>query len=61
MINRIQNLLEDISSAKVDSLPELELFRLKYLSKKGLITELFEEFRGISADVKKMSARSLMN
>jgi phenylalanyl-tRNA synthetase alpha chain len=53
MINRIQSLLEDISSIKVDSLPELELFRLKYLSKKGLITELFEEFRGISTDIKR--------
>jgi phenylalanyl-tRNA synthetase alpha chain len=53
MINRIQSLLEDISSIKVDSLPELELFRLKYLSKKGLITELFEEFRGISTDLKR--------
>jgi phenylalanyl-tRNA synthetase alpha chain len=53
MINRIQSLLEDISSIKVNSLPELESFRLKYLSKKGLITELFEEFRGISTDLKR--------
>jgi phenylalanyl-tRNA synthetase alpha chain len=53
MINKIQNLLEEISSVKVNSLPELESFRLKYLSKKGLITELFEEFRGIPADVKR--------
>jgi phenylalanyl-tRNA synthetase alpha chain len=53
MINKIQNLLEEISSIKVNSLPDLESFRLKYLSKKGLITELFEEFRGISADLKR--------
>jgi phenylalanyl-tRNA synthetase alpha chain len=53
MINRIQNLLDEISSIKVNSLPDLESFRLKYLSKKGLITELFEEFRGISADLKR--------
>ncbi len=59
MINKIQNLLEEISSIKVNSLPELESFRLKYLSKKGLITELFEEFRGISADLKREVGQKL--
>ncbi len=53
MINKIQNLLEEISSIKLNSPPDLESFRLKYLSKKGLITELFEEFRGIRADRKR--------
>jgi phenylalanyl-tRNA synthetase alpha chain len=59
MINKIQNLLEEISSIKVNSLPELESFRLKYLSKKGLITELFEEFRGIPADLKREMGQKL--
>lgn len=59
MLNKIQNLLEEISSIKVISLPDLELFRLKYLSKKGLITELFEEFRGISADLKREVGQKL--
>lgn len=59
MLNKIQNLLEEISSIKVNSLPDLELFRLKYLSKKGLITELFEEFRGISADLKREVGQKL--
>jgi phenylalanyl-tRNA synthetase alpha chain len=59
MINKIQNLLEEISSIKVNSLPDLESFRLKYLSKKGLITELFEEFRGISADLKREVGQKL--
>lgn len=59
MLNKIQNLLEEISSIKVNSLPDLELFRLRYLSKKGLITELFEEFRGISADLKREVGQKL--
>jgi phenylalanyl-tRNA synthetase alpha chain len=59
MIDKIQNLLEEISSIKVNSLPDLESFRLKYLSKKGLITELFEEFRGISADLKREVGQKL--
>jgi phenylalanyl-tRNA synthetase alpha chain len=59
MIDKIQTLLEEISSVKVNSLPDLESFRLKYLSKKGLITELFEEFRGISADLKREVGQKL--
>ncbi len=59
MIDKIQTLLEEISSIKVNSLPDLESFRLKYLSKKGLITELFEEFRGISADLKREVGQKL--
>jgi len=53
MIDKIQDLLDEIFSFKVNSLQELESFRLKFLSKKGHITELFEEFRGISADLKR--------
>ncbi|HBC79676.1 MAG TPA: phenylalanine--tRNA ligase subunit alpha [Bacteroidales bacterium] len=59
MINKIENLLEEISSYKVNSLQELESFRLKFLSKKGHITELFEEFRGISADLKREVGQKL--
>jgi phenylalanyl-tRNA synthetase alpha chain len=53
MLDKIQNLLEEISSNKVSTPSDLESFRLKYLSKKGLIKELFEEFRGISAEHKR--------
>jgi phenylalanyl-tRNA synthetase alpha chain len=53
MLDKIQNLLEDISSIKVNKPSDLESFRLKYLSKKGLIPELFEEFRNISAEQKR--------
>jgi phenylalanyl-tRNA synthetase alpha chain len=53
MLDKIQNLLEEISSNKVSTPSDLESFRLKYLSKKGLITELFEEFRGISVEHKR--------
>jgi phenylalanyl-tRNA synthetase alpha chain len=53
MHDKIKNLFEEISSVKVSTSSDLESFRLKYLSKKGLITELFEEFRGISAEHKR--------
>jgi phenylalanyl-tRNA synthetase alpha chain len=53
MLDKIQNLMEEISSIKVNTLSDLESFRLKYLSKKGLLTELFEDFREISGDHKR--------
>jgi phenylalanyl-tRNA synthetase alpha chain len=59
MHDKIKQLLEEISSIKVNTPPELESFRLKYLSKKGLITELFEEFREISAEHKKEVGQKL--
>jgi phenylalanyl-tRNA synthetase alpha chain len=59
MLDKIQNLLEEISSNKVNTPSDLESYRLKYLSKKGLITELFEEFRGISAEHKREVGQKL--
>ena len=59
MQEKIKQLLEEISSIKVNTPPELESFRLKYLSKKGLITELFEEFREISAEHKREVGQKL--
>lgn len=46
-------LSEEISNIKVNSPVELESFRLKYLSKKGLISTLFEDFRNVAAEEKK--------
>jgi len=59
MLDKIKNLLEEISSIKVNTQPDLESFRIKYLSKKGLITELFEEFREISAEYKREVGQKL--
>ena len=61
MLHKIQNLLEDISSIKVNKPADLESFRLKYLSKKGLISDLFEDFRNVSRNRKEKSVRNLTN
>jgi len=53
MLDKINKLLTEISSLSVKNHEELELFRLKYLSKKGLISELFEAFRLVPASDKK--------
>ncbi len=53
MLDKIKSLIAEIASAKVNTASDLESFRLKYLSKKGIITELFEEFRNIPAEQKR--------
>lgn len=47
MLERINKLLEEISAVSVSNNDDLESFRLKFLSKKGLISELFESFRNV--------------
>jgi phenylalanyl-tRNA synthetase alpha chain len=59
MLEKINSLLAEISETKVTGPDELELFRLKYLSKKGLISDLFEEFRDVPAADKKEMGQKL--
>jgi phenylalanyl-tRNA synthetase alpha chain len=53
MLQKISFLLEEVSSVSVKNAEELESFRLKYLSKKGLISVLFEDFRNVPVTEKK--------
>lgn len=59
MQNKINNLLEEINSLKISTPSELESFRLKYLSKKGLISVLFDEFRSVPPEQKREVGRML--
>lgn len=53
MKDRINIFLAEIDNFSAKSLAELEDFRIKFLGKKGLLNELFEEFKGISPAEKK--------
>jgi phenylalanyl-tRNA synthetase alpha chain len=53
MLQKITDLLSEVSSFSVNNAEELELFRLKYLSKKGLISDLFEDFKNVPPADKK--------
>jgi phenylalanyl-tRNA synthetase alpha chain len=59
MLQRITSLIDEVSAFSVTSSDELESFRLKYLSKKGLISELFEEFKNIPVSEKKELGQKL--
>jgi phenylalanyl-tRNA synthetase alpha chain len=53
MIKRIENLMEEIRNLTAGSVEELEALRIKYLSKKGAIPMLMNDFRDIEAGLKR--------
>ncbi len=59
MQSKIAELLKEVSSSKINDEKELEAFRIKYLGKKGIIVELFEEFKTLSNDIKKEVGKDL--
>jgi phenylalanyl-tRNA synthetase alpha chain len=59
MIQKIKDLLNELLTVEVKDQQELELFRLKYLSKNGLISDLFNDFRNIAASDKKEIGQKL--
>ena len=59
MLERIEELQKEIASVSADTNEELEGFRLKFLSKKGQISILFEEFRNVPPELKKKAGMKL--
>lgn len=59
MKERIQSLLEQVGDMKAANAEELETLRIRYLSKKGEITELFNEFREVPKEEKKELGQAL--
>ena len=59
MIDKIKTLLQEIENLKANNKDELEALRIKYLSKKGEITSLMNDFRNISSDQKRETGKFL--
>lgn len=53
MLDKIQKLLEEVENMHASNLEELKNLRNKYLSKKGEINELMNDFRRIPTDQKR--------
>ncbi len=53
MLDRINELLKEVEQLKAENAQELEALRIKYLSKKGAINELMNEFRNVAAEQKR--------
>ena len=53
MIEKINRLKEEIEALSASKAEELENLRIKYLSKKGEISQLFNDFRNVAAENKR--------
>jgi len=53
MKSKIDELLTEIESFAANSKENVEEFRIKLLSKKGKVTELFDEFKTVAPDLRK--------
>ena len=53
MKDRIEELLNEIESFTASSKEHVEEFRIKILSKKGKVTELFDDFKSVAPEMRK--------
>ena len=53
MIQRIEQLMQEIAALHAKNAQEAEALRIKYLSKKGEISQLMNDFRSVPAELKK--------
>ncbi|MDL2256982.1 phenylalanine--tRNA ligase subunit alpha [Bacteroidales bacterium OttesenSCG-928-I14] len=59
MINKINALTEEIKGIKANNKEELETLRIKYLSKKGEVSSLMNDFRNVAIEQKKEVGQKL--
>ena len=53
MKQKIKKLSNEVNAFKFESSDDVENFRIKYLSKKGLINSCFDDFKSVSPKDKK--------
>jgi phenylalanyl-tRNA synthetase alpha chain len=60
MLEKIKEIIKEVDAVVVETKEELEQFRIKYLSKKGVLSELFENFRTVEA-IERKEVGQLLN
>ena len=53
MIKEIDKHIEDLGNINISSIDDLEKFRIKYISKKGVVTSMFSQLKNVPNDQKK--------
>ena len=59
MTDKIKQILSEINGLKASNIEELEALRIKYLSKKGTISQLFNDFRDLAGEEKREVGKML--
>lgn len=53
IVDKINDICKDVEQLKASNADELEALRIKYLSKKGIISDLMNDFRSVAAEQKR--------
>jgi phenylalanyl-tRNA synthetase alpha chain len=61
VIEKIENIFVEVEQFLLEKKLTHEDFRLKYLSRKGVLNELFEDFKKVSSDQKRVIGQNLNN
>lgn len=59
MLDKIQSLVDEVNSMVAQTAEEAEALRIKYLSKKGAISVLFDEFKQVPVEMKREVGQKL--
>ena len=59
MLEKINNLLTEVEGFAAQSKEQVEEYRIKWLSKKGQITALFEDFKSVAPEIKREVGQKL--
>lgn len=59
MLEKINNLLEEVEGLKAKTKEQVEEYRIKWLSKKGEVSALFDDFKNVPNDLKKEVGQKL--
>lgn len=59
MLEQVENYKKDIGLLRPETTEEVESFRLKYLSRKGIIPQLFDDLKNLPVEKKKETGKPL--
>ncbi|MCL4130108.1 UNVERIFIED_CONTAM: hypothetical protein GTU68_062533 [Idotea baltica] len=61
MLDKVKELIGDVKAFNATTKDEVEAFRIKYLGSKGLLKDLFSEFKNVDAALRKDFGQALNN
>ena len=59
MLDKVKDLIEEVKKFEANSQEEIEKFRIAYLGKKGVLNDLFAEFKNVEPQFKKDFGQAL--
>ena len=59
MLDKIRDLIREVEALKASTKEEVEELRIRYISKKGKLNQLFTEFKDVQPELKKELGQAL--